>query len=113
MITVSKIEYDIDGSILIDENIAKTTYGSNSRRQNRVGTLDGGTILQDRGYAVGDMTFNITAKRYIQADFDRLQDLLTSQPVVRLSCREGTFIGTLKSLDSTNKKFDFLVIENG
>ncbi len=111
MIVITSIELDAEGAIHIDENPAESDFGKVTRRQNRVATLDGGSVLQDRGYSNTDLTFAITAKKYTD-DFSRLRDMIQTQSEVRLSCRVGTFIGTLSGLVEADVSFDFLVTAN-
>lgn len=113
MINITSIKFDILGALTLQENEQKTSFGKASRRQNRVPTLDGLSVLQDRGYSPSDLTFNIVVKKYLQPDFDRLRSFIEAEPLVRMSCRLGDFVGTLSSLDDESSSFNFLVIRVG
>lgn len=113
MIVITSLAFDIEGPIVIDESEDDTNFGDTSRRQNRIATLDGGSTLQDRGYSNSDLTFSIVAKSYNQDKFSRLRDFIENFPEVRLDCRIGSFIGSLKNLDDKNADFTFLVVRDG
>ena len=113
MIVVSHLVFDINGAIEFEEDQALTNFGKKSRRQNRIATLDGGAVLQDRGFSVSDLTFKITAKVFTDEVFDRLRSTIVTEPEVRLSCREGIFIGAIKNLSFEDKRFEFLVTGDG
>ena len=113
-IIITTLENDaiLLGPIVIKTNEDDTNYGQAKRRQNRIATLDGGSILQDRGYSNTDLTFRITAAKYEEQKFDDLRYLVESYPEVRISTRIGSFIGTIRNLSDKNANFDFLVTAN-
>lgn len=113
MISVSSINFDPLGAIEFDEDQEDTNFGTKARRGNRIATLDGGAVTQDRGYTNSDLTFNIVAGEYSEIVFERLSFILENNPLVRLSCREGVFVGIIKDLSSKNKSFVFLVSGDG
>lgn len=110
MINISAIGFDVSGALTLQEDKQKTTFGKASRRQNRIATLDGSSVLQDRNYSVSDLTFNIVVKKYVQTEFDRLRNFIETEPETRMSCRLGTFVGTLSSLSDEGGSFSFLVL---
>lgn len=113
MISVSSIDFDVDGLISFEEDKQETNYGRKSRRGNRIATLDGGSVVQDRGYSDSDLTFQITVKVYKQVIFDRLSVLLETTSLHRISTREGVFIGQITNLDNEKKRFNFDVSSVG
>lgn len=112
MIVISNLDFDVDGALVIEEDPQRSDFGTASRRQNRVATLDGNSVLQDRGYSNSDLTFTIVAKSFTDESFRRLRSLLESYPVVRFSCRLGSFTGSLRDLVEADSKFKFLVVTN-
>lgn len=113
MIVITSLTSDVDGAIVIHEDSANTDFGEVTRRQTRVATLDGGAVLQDRGYSDTDLTFSIAAKEYSKTEFDRIRQFINDYPEVRLSCRIGTFIGALTDLVDADADFKFLVTGDG
>jgi len=111
MIIITTLEIDaiVPEALMIIVNEDNTDYGESSRRQNRIATLDGGSVLQDRGYSNTDLTFSIEAQSYTETEFDALRYLIESYPEVRMSTRLGSFLGTLTNLSDEDASFDFLV----
>lgn len=112
IISTLEVEQILNRALIIQTNDQDTNFGNPKRRQNRIATLDGKSVLQDRGYSNTDLTFKITASEFIQEDFDALRYLLESFPEVRISTRIGSFIGTMSNLSDENANFDFLVTKN-
>ena len=113
MISITSVEFDIEGAIEFEENKSKTKYGTPSRRGNRVATLDGGAVLQDRGYSNSDLDFSITALAYSEAVFSRLKELMVLSPIQRISTRNGVYLGRIKDINSETFKFNFEVLSDG
>jgi len=111
MISVSSIEFDVDGAIIFEEDIQNTNYGKLSRRGNRIATLDGSAIMQDRGFSISDLKFKITVRTYSKIAFSRLKTLLEQSSLQRISTKEGVFIGRLKNISEENNRFGFEVLE--
>ena len=112
MIIISPIDFDVDGALIIEENPQSSDFGTSTRRQNRIATLDGNSSLQDRGFSSSDLTFTLAAKKYNEEDFSRLRSFLETYPLVRFSCRLGSFKGSLSDLDDSKSRFKFLVVSN-
>ncbi len=123
ILTTLEIDVIVPEALIIQTNEDDSNYGEASRRQNRVATLDGGSVLQDRSYSDTDLTFKITAEKYIEAQFNALQYLLEKiqevpegsgnfTPEVRISTRIGSFIGTISKLSVKDASFDFLVTQD-
>jgi hypothetical protein len=112
IITTLEVDAILPGQLLIKTLASETEFGTSSRRQNRIATLDGKAILQDRGYSNTDLTFRISASKFNADQFDTLRYLLESYPEVRISTRIGSFIGSIKNLVDADSKFDFLVTRN-
>ncbi len=109
IITTLEVDEIVNVPLVIKTNEDDTDYGQATRRQNRIATLDGGAILQDRGYSNTDLDFTITASSYGKDIFDALRYLIESYPEVRMSTRIGSFVGTLRNLSDEDAKFDFQV----
>lgn len=113
MINISSISFDIRGAISFEESPQDTNFGTKVRRQNRIATLDGGIVLQDRGFSIADVTYRITVRDFTEDLFNRLSEFVETQSQVRLTSREGTVIGSIANLSSANANFQFLVTGNG
>ncbi len=114
MIVLSTLETEsvLGQALLINTNEEDTNFGNASRRQTRVATLDGGSVLQDRGFSNSDLTFVISAKEFSEGVFESLRYLVESFPEVRISTRIGSFIGTIRNLSDEDASFDFWVTSN-
>ena len=113
MISLSSIIFDPLGAVSFNEDEDGSDFGKKSRRGNRIATLDGGSVTQDRGYSVTDLTFKITAEIYEEEIFKRISLLLENNTLTRISCREGVFIGIIKDLSDKSKSFSFFVSDYG
>ncbi len=113
MIVISSIEFDIRGAVILFEDEANTTFGTKSRRQNRIATLDGGSVLFDRSYSVSDLDFNITVKQFTANVFDRLNEMVENNPTVRMTNIAGDFIGSIRNLVDADRTFSFRVLSDG
>jgi len=69
-----------------------------SRRVNRKKTLDGGVSINDMGFSHGDRTFEIVSDPATIAEYERARYMHQAYPSLLLSCDEGLFFGTLKSV---------------
>jgi len=112
MVIISSISVDVRGAIEFQEQQSDSDFGSKSRRQNRIATLDGGSVLQDRGYSDTDLTFTIVPKQFTEELFARLSEAVETTPKQRIACREGSFVGTISNLTDTDSGFSFLVTDD-
>lgn len=113
IIFLSAIEFDIEGPIEVKIQESDSSFGNASRRQNRIATLDGLAVLQDRGYSDADRTFNLTAQLNDTEIFSRIRTFLESYALVRISCRIGCFLGAISNLNEEDGSFSFLVVSDG
>lgn len=111
MIYLSRLDYDVNGAIEFKED-SSSRFREDSARVNRVATLDGGAFITHRGYSDGDRTFRISAL-LDSITSDRLYDFFRTEGFIRLSCKEGAFIGAISDMriDGGNLEMNFLVKE--
>ena len=113
MINITPLEFDDQGTLSLQINQERSNFGITSRRQNNVATLDGGSVLQDRGFSVSDTTYRITLQNATYDDMLRLESMQQSYPTVRFTSERGAVIGSISGLDFQRTSFRFLVVENG
>jgi len=89
MISISAIEYDLDGFVEIDA-LPDSEYGDRRRRASRTATLDGGSVAQDFGYSHADRTMYI---RFLstQAVDASLKYLVEQYALLQVSADGGVF----------------------
>jgi len=99
MIGLSTLAYDLDGFLLIRENI-KTQNPTLERRVTRTATLDGLSSISDLGYSDSDGTFFLSITNITQTGIDTLEYLVKNYANLRLSAKSGCFEGVLKLVDT-------------
>lgn len=92
MIHLSTPLFDPMGAIALNE-LPDSDMSGVSRRINRVATLDGGSVLNDRGHAPSDRTFAIRWRIRERAEMDAVKRLVRLHGRVRVANREGVFMG--------------------
>jgi hypothetical protein len=99
LISLNTPSFDLSGSVELDVTI---DAGNQSRRVNRVATLDGGAVFNDFGFSEADRTIRLdwksqgAEKEAIVARLVRLYQRLI------LSCHEGVFNVAPESYKSTS-----------
>ena len=88
-VSISTLEWDPAGHVLLAA-LPDTSIGETRRRVNRVATLDGGAVLNDRGYSEADRTIELQwrpTSATTEAAVDRLVQTYTRLCVaVRAGC---------------------------
>ena len=98
MIIISTKEFDIDGSIILHEDLERSDIRNTSRRVSRTATLDGQVNLDDAGYTDGDRIIHIFAQNIPKADYDNLQRIHRLYTTLRCATEEGLFEGVIETL---------------
>lgn len=90
LVFISSIDFDLNGSATIDA-YPSSDLGIFGRRFNKIKTLDGGVVVNDGGFANGDMEFNFIFSKTSQID-SSLKYIVSTYSQVRVSTRDGVFI---------------------
>lgn len=109
MIHLSTPLFDPQGAIALDE-LPSSDLGSVSRRVNRVATLDGGSVSNDRGHTASDRTFRISWRIRSRDEYDAVQRLLQVHGRVRIATREGVFEGVPDELSKSDGEGDLTIL---
>ena len=99
MIGLSTLTYDIDGYIVLEENI-KTDNPTLTRRVTRTATLDGLSSISDLGFSDSDGTFFLYFSNITNFGIATLEYLIKNYATLRLSSKSGCFEGVLKLVDT-------------
>ena len=92
IIGISTTIYDIDGAIILKDILQRSTsVKSLTRRINKVATLDGGVIVEDRGFSEGDRNFEIFVP-FSQTVHDIMLRLIKTYDQLLLTNDEGAFL---------------------
>lgn len=101
MITISAVDFDIDGFVRIQPG-SGSNFGQYRRRQTRTSTLDGGATATDHGYSDSDRTWSIDCWPSKEDD-KRLTDLVRFHRAVQVSSSEGFYLAQMDYKSSKNK----------
>jgi len=96
MISITtKTAETIDGVFL--EELPSSVFRNAAARVVRTPTLDGGAVIDHRGFSEYDREFTIRAVLDEQTAND-LWEIYRAETLVNLSCREGFFSGTISNM---------------
>lgn len=111
MISLSTITFDMAGNIIFRNELLNSNTTSVSRRLTRTKTLDGGVVLQDKGFSHGDRTFSFLIPNAIQTDVERLYYIISTYSEIYLVTSDGFFKGNLSTYSFLKGilRFTFLV----
>ena len=100
MIALSKQTQDSDGAIIINEKTDASVIYKSQPRVSRIATLDGGCVIDHKGYSDSDRILDIRA---VVDEIDALLIWgLKSETLLNISTREGFFSGVISSIQSDN-----------
>ena len=108
MISISTIDQNAFGVIVISEDPASTLEDSEARIT-RTDTLDGGTVVDHRGFFDGDRTFEIQAK-LSESDMAVLKALFEDQTFLNMSTRLGVFEVVIRRLRADGGQMQMTVL---
>ena len=99
MIGISKLTKDDNGAVIIHENTDSQLLDS-IPRVTRTATLDGGAVIEHKGFSEADRTFNIRG----EIDENQLDILweLHKETTVYVSCKYGFFSGAIQRIRADN-----------
>jgi len=98
--------------LFICNDTARTKVVKNNRRIDRIATLDGGATILDYGFTSSDAELSVTLQKGLNREFGlNLQRLMQTISLVRVSCREGSFVGVIQdlALHSENIQFNLII----
>lgn len=101
MIALSTLTYDLNGFIVLQEDI-NSENPTLSRRVSRTATLNGLSDLTDLGFSDGDGTFFLSFMDIDNTGIAILEYLIKNYSKLRLSSKEGCFEGVLRFVDTNN-----------
>jgi hypothetical protein len=93
MISITTIESKTVDSVFFDE-LPTSIFRDTPPRFRRTATLDGGAVLDHRGFADGDRKFTIAAN-VSEAIANDLWTIHKAETLVNISCPEGFFVGSI------------------
>jgi hypothetical protein len=101
-IGIASQTYDADGAFILSP-LADTSIRDMERRLTRTKTLDGGVVITDGGYSVGDRTLDIvvTSERELALS---LAALLEDALWVIVSTEEGCYLAKFQELRDRDGK---------
>lgn len=102
--------YDPRGAMLLP-HLDGTTLGDVSRRVSRVGTLDGGVSVTNRGHSPGDRTVTLSLLGLPRETVDQARRLVRVHASVTLSMPDGCFIGIPSEFTDRRQELTILIIE--
>lgn len=106
MIILSTLTYDPIGYLELDER-PDSTYQVYERRATRTATLDGLSAISDMGYTASDNTFVIKLYRPSQIIVDRLIYFVKVYPLIKLTNKDGVFIGLINNVKANINPVEF------
>lgn len=100
MVVISTIDFNPAGSLVLQEDAAKSDLRSVSRRLSRSATLDGGAVLDDAGFSDGDRTINLSLSEVTGDQYSTLRDMATLFSGHLIATVDGVFSGGIDSLQA-------------
>lgn len=104
MIAISTPTYDLNGHIVIHEDVT-TLYPELRRRATRTATLDGKSSIADMGYSDSDGTFIVTLTD--AGLTEQLERLIKTYPLLYLSSKKGVFSGVIQLMNTQINPIEF------
>lgn len=91
-VTISSLTFDLSGFVQF-ETLPSVESGTHRRRSIKVKTLDGGVVVNDRGYTHGDREILFTFKTISREHNALCARMVDNYPQVEVSFYEGVFLG--------------------
>lgn len=102
MISICSIDQDAAGAVLFKEDGSSRLHGGTARI-NRIGTLDGGTVLNHLGFSDGDRTIEIKTSSLTWTQAEKLRDFYENDAGVICAIDIGCYFGAIVSLNTMAK----------
>lgn len=111
MISITTLESKTIDGVEFNES-PNSVFRNTPARLNRTATLDGGAVIDHRGFSDGDRAFQIEA-RVDETTADNLWYMHRNETLLHLACAEGFFTGSISEIqaDGGRLKMTFLVKE--
>ena len=112
MVVISLIE-SAENDFVTFEELPDSDFRNTPARVSRTMTLDGGAVIDHRGFYDADRRFDIKARLDDQEKEDLLWSIYLNNIFVNLACREGFFKGAISKMELKfgEVNFTFLVKE--
>lgn len=107
-VTLSTLTFDLDGFVQL-ETVPANDTGIKRRRANKVKTLDGGVVVNDRGYTDGDREIPFTFSTVSKAHSALCDRMVANYSKVEVSFYEGVFLAIPLEFTSGVKESVFTV----
>lgn len=108
MVSITTLESKTTDGVLFYEN-ADSIFKNTPPRVVRTATLDGGAVIDHRGFCDGDREFTILASLDEQTAAD-LWTIHQSETIVNISCIEGFFKGAISECNVDNGKLRLIFL---
>lgn len=109
MISVSPAQFDILGGVLTHAASIESDLTTITRRVSRTATLDGGVVIDDRGYTDSDKTLEIVIANIKLVDHQAFTRMLKAYTQLVVSASEGCFL-CAPSVYTTQQSNGFLTL---
>jgi hypothetical protein len=111
MISITTLESKAIDGVLFDE-LPSSAFRNTPARLTRTATLDGGAVLDHRGFSDGDRSLKIEAN-VDETTADNIWYLHRNETLLHIACAEGFFTGSISEIqaDGGRLKMTFLVKE--
>lgn len=100
MISISPMQYDPDGALMLASETS--VKAPTTRRVTQVATLDGGALLSDGGFSHGDRTLAVKIAGPTGPQLRRVRQMQRAYPELLFSWVEGLFVGAIQHASETN-----------
>lgn len=100
MISITKINAELDSAIVFDEN-PRSQIRRHSSRVSITPTLDGGGVLDNQGYSVADRILTIRAI-LDQSRSAKLWQLFKDELYINIGTNDGVFFGSIENIELDN-----------
>jgi len=98
MIALSTPTFDLSGSVILQESPG-SALSEVSRRNNRIATLNGGSVLNDAGYSASDRTFRVIWRVRNKAELASVQRLVKLYAIITVATVDGVFNAAPERVD--------------
>lgn len=112
MISISSKTYDINGNEYFNKIASNTNFGNLTRRVNRTKTLDGSSVINDKGYTDADRTFDVYITDPSEDVVDNIRRMFKAYPLMIVATREGVFEVAPNALDDDRDELHIQFLVN-
>lgn len=110
MISMTAIDYDPAGVVLLPSAYIENTYSA-ARRGSITATLDGGVAVYDSGFSESDIPLTARIRKPGAALLATLRYLVSHYSRIRLSCESGCYVVALSvTVSGAEARLEFRII---